>query len=87
MILSARGLAFGYSGKPVGRDVDLDIRPGEDFSQRKLDAGAFNLRSTQLYPEWPLAVLPHVDAVTATAVADALQRMTPDMPAAQAANA
>lgn len=31
MILSARGLAFGYSGKPVGRDVDLDIRPGEVY--------------------------------------------------------
>ena len=29
MNLSARGLAFGYPGKPVGRAVDLEIRPGE----------------------------------------------------------
>lgn len=29
MMLSARGLAFGYPGKPVGRAVDLEIRPGE----------------------------------------------------------
>jgi iron complex transport system ATP-binding protein len=28
-VLQARGLGFGYPGKAVGRDVDLDIRPGE----------------------------------------------------------
>ncbi|MGD9868896.1 MAG: ABC transporter ATP-binding protein [Hyphomicrobiales bacterium] len=28
-LLSTRGLAFGYPGKPVGRDADLDISPGE----------------------------------------------------------
>ena len=28
MILEARGLAFGYPGKPVGSDVDLTLAPG-----------------------------------------------------------
>jgi iron complex transport system ATP-binding protein len=28
-VLEARGLGFGYPGKAVGRDVDLEIRPGE----------------------------------------------------------
>jgi iron complex transport system ATP-binding protein len=28
-VLAARGLAFGYRGKPVGRDVDLEVRAGE----------------------------------------------------------
>jgi iron complex transport system ATP-binding protein len=29
MRLEARGLAFGYPGKPVGRDVTLSVGPGE----------------------------------------------------------
>ena len=28
-VLAARGLGFGYRDKPVGRDVDLEVRPGE----------------------------------------------------------
>lgn len=28
-VLSARGVGFGYPGKPVGRDLDLTIRAGE----------------------------------------------------------
>lgn len=28
-LISARGLGFGYPGKSVGRDVDLDVRAGE----------------------------------------------------------
>jgi iron complex transport system ATP-binding protein len=28
-VLEARGLGIGYPGKPVGRDIDLAVRPGE----------------------------------------------------------
>lgn len=28
-MLEARGLAFGYPGRTIGRDVDLSLRPGE----------------------------------------------------------
>jgi ABC-type cobalamin/Fe3+-siderophores transport system ATPase subunit len=28
-MLEARSLGFGYGRKIVGRDVDLDVRPGE----------------------------------------------------------
>jgi iron complex transport system ATP-binding protein len=28
-VLAAHGLAFGYRGKPVGQDVDLEVRAGE----------------------------------------------------------
>ncbi|HEU5319629.1 MAG TPA: ABC transporter ATP-binding protein, partial [Methylomirabilota bacterium] len=28
-VLAAHGLGFGYRGKPVGRDVDLEVRAGE----------------------------------------------------------
>lgn len=34
--------------------------------------------STQLYPEWPVAALPHVDANTIKMVAEALQAITPN---------
>jgi iron complex transport system ATP-binding protein len=29
--LSARALGFGYGATPIGRDVDLEVRPGEVF--------------------------------------------------------
>lgn len=42
-------------------------------------------RSTALYPEWPMAVLPHVDRDVADRVAVALLQMSPDSEAARAA--
>lgn len=43
------------------------------------------VHSTRLYPEWPLAVLPHVDKAEAKAVAKALKLMPADHPANKAA--
>ncbi|KAA1171485.1 diguanylate cyclase [Marinobacter salinexigens] len=41
--------------------------------------------STRLYPEWPLAALPHVDSVVVRKVASALFALDPNNPAALAA--
>ncbi|MCX6074345.1 MAG: sensor histidine kinase [Campylobacterales bacterium] len=42
------------------------------------------VRSTPLYPEWPIAKLPHVPDITAKRVAIALMSMEPEAPAAVA---
>lgn len=49
------------------------------------DAGFPLLHSTELYPEWCFSALPHVAGEEAKQMADALFKLTPDMPAANKA--
>lgn len=43
------------------------------------------VRSTELYPEWPMAAAKHVDAAKSKKLADALMAVTADSPAAKKA--
>lgn len=44
------------------------------------------VRSTRLYPEWPMAAMAHTTPQLSARVATALQKMKPDSPAARAAS-
>lgn len=54
------------------------------INEQNLRGFPFQL-STRLYPEWPLLSLPHVDPSVVRRVANALFLLTPDHPAAMAA--
>ena len=49
--------------------------------------GSSRQLSTRLYPEWPLAKMPHVSAELSEKVAIALMKLTPDSPEMRAAGA
>lgn len=82
MLAGRADAAFVRTGliESMEREGRLDSRRLNVINRRKA-AGFPYLLSTRLYPEWPIAALPQVDAQLARQVAAALYTMPPDHPA------
>jgi len=70
----------------MAKEGKINLDKFRVIDQRSDDAGFNFLRSTRLYPEWPLAKLFRTSDELAEQVAAALMNMPADCPAAKAAN-